>query len=71
MALINTIYVFALHTHFIKKVFFCVSTFTFIKKEIVDEDFTFGYVCKFHYAVKSNAYFFHVSFLETCKSYGL
>ena len=69
MALINIICVFPLHTHTsLKRCFLYVSTFTFIRKEIIDNDFIFGYVCKFQYTVKSNAYFFHVSFLETCKS---
>ena len=39
--------------------------------EIVDKDFKVGFVSGFQYAVKSVSYFFHVSFLETCKSYGL
>ena len=39
--------------------------------EIVDKDFKVGYVSGFQYAVKSVSYFFHESFLETCKSYGL
>ena len=34
--------------------------------EIVDKDFKVGYISELQYAV-----FFHVSFLETCKSYGL
>ena len=43
----------------------------FIRMEIVDKDFKVGFVSGFQYAVKSVSYFFHVSFLETCKSYGL
>ena len=39
--------------------------------EIVDKDFKVGYVSGFQYAVKSVSSFFHVSFLETCKSYRL
>ena len=39
--------------------------------EIVDKDFKVGFVSGFQYAVKSVSYFSHVSFLETCKSYGL
>ena len=39
--------------------------------EIVDKDFKVGFVSGFQYAVKSVSYFFHLSFLETCKSYGL
>ena len=48
-----------------------VLSFTFIRMEIVDKDFKVGFVSVFQYAVKSVSYFFHVSFLETCKSYGL
>ena len=39
--------------------------------EIVDKDFKVGFVSGFQYAVKNASYFLHVSFLETCKSYGL
>ena len=47
--------------------------------EIVDEDFKNGFVATFKYAVKVMPYYLHViylftyylSFLETCKSYGL
>ena len=39
--------------------------------EIVDKDLKVGFVSGFQYPVKSVSYFFHVSFLETCKSYGL
>ena len=39
--------------------------------EIIDKDFKVAYVSGFQYAVKSVSYFFHVSFLETCESYGL
>ena len=39
--------------------------------KIVDKDFKVGFVSGFQYTVKSVSYFFHVSFLETCKSYRL
>ena len=39
--------------------------------EILDKDFKNGFVSAFHCAVKVVSYYFHVSFLETCKSYGL
>ena len=39
--------------------------------EIVDKDFKNGFVAAFQYAVKLMSYYLHVSFLETCKSYGL
>ena len=39
--------------------------------EIVDKDFKVGYVSGFQFAVKCVSYFFHVSFPETYKSYGL
>ena len=39
--------------------------------EIVDKDFKNGFISVFQYAVKTVSYFFHVSFLETCKSYQL
>ena len=39
--------------------------------EVIDKDFKVGYVSGLQYAVKIVSYFFHVSFLETCKSYGL
>ena len=39
--------------------------------EIVDKDLKLVYVSGFQYAVKSVPYFFHVPFLETCKSYRL
>ena len=39
--------------------------------EILDKDFKNGFVSAFHYAVKVVSYCFHVSFIETCKSYGL
>ena len=47
--------------------------------EIVDEDFKNGFVATFQYAVKVMPYYLHaiylftyyLSFLETCKSYGL
>ena len=39
--------------------------------EILDKDFKNGFVCGFQYAVKVVSYCLHVSFLETCKSYGL
>ena len=52
-----------------------VLNFTFIRMEIVYKDLKVGYVsgCQyaFQYAVKNVSYFFHVSFLETCKSYRL
>ena len=38
--------------------------------EIVDKDFKVGFISGFQYAVKRVLYFFHASFLETCKSYG-
>ena len=43
----------------------------FIRMRISDKDFKVGYVSGFKYAVKSVLYFFHLSFLETCNSYGL
>ena len=45
-----------------------VLTFTSIGMEIADKDFKVGYVSRFQYAVKRVSYFFHVSFLKTCKS---
>ena len=39
--------------------------------EILDKDFKNGFVSAFQYAVKVVSYYLHVSFLETCKSYGL
>ena len=39
--------------------------------EILDNDFKNGFVSVFQYAVKGVSYYLHVSFLETCKSYGL
>ena len=39
--------------------------------EILDKDFKNAFVSAFHYAVKVVSYHFHVSFLETCKSYEL
>ena len=39
--------------------------------EIVDKDFKNGFVTTFQYVVKVMPYYLHVSFLETCKSYGL
>ena len=45
-----------------------VLTFTYIGMEIADKDFKVGYVSRFQYAVKRVSYFFHVSFLKTCKS---
>ena len=39
--------------------------------EILDKDFKNGFVCGFQYAVKVVSYCLDVSFLETCKSYGL
>ena len=68
------IFVSTTHTHIIQKVlkfYLYVLTFTFIRMQIVEKDFKVGYVSGFQYAVKSVSYFFHVSFLETCKSYGL
>ena len=39
--------------------------------EILDKDFKNGFVSAFQYAVKMVSYYLlHVSFLETCKSYG-
>ena len=37
----------------------------------MDKDFKKVFVSAFHYAVKVGSDYFHVSFLETCKSYGL
>ena len=37
----------------------------------MDKDFKNGFVSAFQYAVKVVSYYLHVSFLETCKSYGL
>ena len=39
--------------------------------EIIDKDFKVAYVSGFQYAIKSVSDFFHVSFMETCVSYGL
>ena len=39
--------------------------------EVIDKDFKNGFISVFQYAVKTVSYFFHVSFLETCKSYHL
>ena len=39
--------------------------------EIVDKDFKNGFVTAFQHVVKAMSYYLHVSFLETCKSYGL
>ena len=39
--------------------------------DILDKDFKNDFVSAFHYAVKVVSYYFHVSFLETCKSHGL
>ena len=39
--------------------------------EIVDKDFKNGLVTTFQYVVKIMSYYLHVSFLETCKNYGL
>ena len=39
--------------------------------EILGKDFKNGFVSAFHYAVKVVSFYFHVSFLETCKSSGL
>ena len=39
--------------------------------EILYKDFKNGFVSGFLYAVKVVSYYLHVSFLETCKSYGL
>ena len=60
-----------IYIHIIQKVlkfYLYVLTFPFITMEIVDKDFKI--VTGFQYAVKSVSYFF-VSFLETCKSYGI
>ena len=60
--------------HIIKKVlkfYLYIFTFTFIRMETVDKDFKVGCVSGFQYAVKCVSYFFHVSFLEACKSYGV
>ena len=64
------------HTHYSTgfKVLLIYFTFTFIRMEIVNKNFKVGYVSgydMFQYTVKSVSYFFHVSFLETCKGYGL
>ena len=62
-----------IYIHIIQKVlkfYLYVLTFPFIRMEIVDKDFKVGYVSGFQYAVKSVSHFF-MSFLETCKSYGL
>ena len=42
-----------------------------LTSEILDKDFKKVFVSAFHYAVKVGSDYFHVSFLETCKSYGL
>ena len=39
--------------------------------EILNKDFKNGFASAFHYAVKVVSQYFHVSFLKTCKSYGL
>ena len=39
--------------------------------EILDKDFKNGFGSAFQYAVKVVSYYLHVSFLETCKCYGL
>ena len=39
--------------------------------EILDKDFKNGFVSAFQDGVKVVSYYLHVSFLETCKSYGL
>ena len=39
--------------------------------EILDKDFKNDFLSAFKYAVKVVSYYLHVSFLETCKSYGL
>ena len=42
-----------------------------LSMEILNKDFKNGFVSEFHYAVKMVSYYFHVSFLEICKNYGL
>ena len=39
--------------------------------EITDTDFKNGFISTFQFAVKTLSYYFHVAFLETCKSYSL
>ena len=39
--------------------------------EITDTDFKNGFISMFQYAVKSVSYFYHVAFLESCKSFNL
>ena len=39
--------------------------------EILDKDFKNGFVSAFQYAVKVVSYYLLISFLETCKNYGL
>ena len=39
--------------------------------EIIYKNFKNGFVAAFQYAVQVMSYYLHVSFLETCKSFGL
>ena len=39
--------------------------------EITDTDFKNGFISTFQYVVKSASYFYHVAFLESCKSFNL
>ena len=39
--------------------------------KILDKDFKNDFVSAFQYTVKVVSYYLHISFLETCKSYGL